>query len=45
MLFKVFDSKEEISTSSDEEQYGFQTCIDMDSAGTQAMVLLVSIPI
>ena len=41
MLFKVFDSKEELASSSEEEQFGFETSMDVDSKGTEALVLLV----
>ena len=40
-LFKVFDSKEEVSESEDEEEYEMRTAVELDGAGTREVLLLV----
>ena len=39
-LFKVFDSKVEISDSESEEEFGFEASAELDGAGTRGMLSL-----
>ncbi|CAE7433913.1 unnamed protein product [Symbiodinium sp. CCMP2592] len=40
-LFKVFDSKEELTESESEEEYEMRTAVELDGAGTREVLLLV----